>query len=198
MDLDFLMKWLTNIFASWNLSKELPKLAVIGALCFALGYCNSKKVHTSITTTEYRDTALADLDSLLAFYKSRPMRTIYRETIRTIVLESGDTISQDIAYTEDSTDYPPDDSLIAVIENIRDEIADMPIMHPNALDKFNFDRKFGFQMDAIVGPSLPGGTVIGAHARAWYDRVSIYANPRLVFPDFSRSSVDVGIGYRVF
>lgn len=182
---------LTSILASWNLSKELPKLAVIGGLCFFLGYCNNSKRTVHTTTTEYRDTALGDIDSLLAVLESRPVKVIYRETIRTIVLDSTrtDTIHSDIAYSEDSTDYPPDSSIIAIVEGVRDEIADMPAFVPS---------RFGFQVDAMFGPSLPGGTMFGAQARLWLDRWSLFAMPRLVVPDFSRSSVDFGVAYKVF
>ena len=179
---------LTSILASWNLSKELPKLAVIGGLCFFLGYCNNSKRTVHTTTTEYRDTALGDIDSLLAVLKSRPVKVIYRETIRTVIIHEQDTVSN-IAYVEDSTDYPPDSSIIAIVEGIRDEIADMPAFVP---------PRFGFQVDAMFGPSLPGGTMFGAQARLWLDRWSVFAMPRLVVPDFSRSSVDVGVGFRVF
>ncbi len=187
------MNWLTKLFASWNLSKELPKLAVIGGLCFFLGYCNTTKRTVHTATTEYRDTALGDIDSLLAVLRSRPVKIIYREAIRTIILDSTrtDTIYSDIAYKEDSTDYPPDSSIIAIVEGVRDEIAEMPI------PAFQPER-FGFRLDAMFGPSLPGGTMFGAQARLWLDRWSLFALPRLVVPDFSRSSVDVGVGYRVF
>jgi hypothetical protein len=182
------VSFLTNIFTSWNLSKELPKLAVIGGLCFVLGYCNSSTKTVNTTTTEYRDTALGDLDSLLKLLAVRPTKIINRETIRTIIIQAQDTVSN-IAYSEDSTDYPPDSEIIDIVEGVRDEIAGIEPIQP---------ERFGFRLDAMFGPSLPGGTMFGAQARLWLDRWSLFAMPRLVVPDFSRSSVDIGVGFRVF
>lgn len=197
------MKGLKKIFGAWNLSKELPKLLVcvgLGAALMLPLVCGKRT--NVIHTTEYHDSTITITDSTV-IVKFKP---IYVDRFHTVIVDSNhdcwdagvilpfglDTV------TIDSVNSCKGEYVGATLSRgeFVHELEEPPPTEADSLPPFV--PSFGFRLDAILGPSLPGGTVIGVHGQAWLGRVSIFAYPRLVIPDFSRSSVDVGVGYRLF
>lgn len=195
---------LTGIFSAWKLSEKLPEWGVLIGLTLALGYalwgCDKTNV---ISKTEYKDSVITiTKDSVVVKFKP-----VYIDRIHTVVVDSGHDCWDRAVVLPFGLDTVTFDSVnsckgeyvrgVLTKHDFVHWLEDVPpIEEPEPLPAFV--PSFGYRVDAILGPSLPGGTVIGVHGQAWFDRISIFAYPRLVIPDLSRSSVDVGVGYKIF
>lgn len=200
-----------ELLASWNLGKEIPKIAVYAALGAALMLpfvCGKKTV---VRNYSYNDTLISRFDSII-IERSVPSPPVVIHEVRTIIVDTshdcwnyfytvidGDTVSID-SVNSCKGDYrgvrlakAVDTDLLEGLEEIREGIAEgVPEMPPIT------SSKFGAQVDVFVGASLFHGTILGATARAWFDRWGLFVTPRLCAPDLKNSSIDGGISYRLF
>lgn len=54
----------------------------------------------------------------------------------------------------------------------------------------------GYEIEARFGTSLPGNMMGAVDVQGWLGRYGLFATPRLVLPEFAKSSIDLGVSYK--
>lgn len=202
------MSLLTKISGSWNLGKDIPKLFLAALVGLLFGYILFSKGCTSKTI--YSTSVIEKFDSIITVVE-RPSPPVIIREIRTVVVDSThdcwgsyyavfglDTMSIDSAnsckgiYKGSRLAKGVDSSLVGTLVEFREVLNDtLPFT-------YKLTPSFGYRVDAQLGASLFGGTLIGVDARVWLDRWGLFVRPRLVIPEVKNSSIDGGVSYRVF
>lgn len=210
------MSFLSGIFASFKLGQELPKAAIYAALgaLLMLPFVCGKSVETVYVAGPVQQELVVRVDTLTVRIREATTLSYYFPEYRTdtinahvdcwdeeVTLAFGNTAVRIDSVNSCKGIYKgiefrslPSPELLALIDSLKLAVDSLVTAPPEPLQP----SPFGYRVDAFSGASLFDGLVVGVSGKVWFSRVGLFATPRLVIPSLNKSSVDVGLSYRIF